>query len=315
MDLLDKAVINTKQKAPFIIKFFSLFSVVRGYNIAVIVLAQVLSAIFVFAPNKTLEQVLLDYKLWAIVFATSFVIAGGYIINHFYDRGKDAINRPIKTHIDTYISQNIKLKSYFLLNFIGFGLGFLVSWRAALFFGVYIFLIWFYSHKLKRFPLTGLIGGAILSILPFFAVFAYYKNFTDIVFIHASFLFFLLLIKDLIKDLENLKGDMLYNYQTIVIKYGEHFTRLLITFITILSMLPIYFIVQYPEVGLMKYYFVFALFGLTIIGVLIWFSHSQKRYLYLHNLIKLILVIGVLSLVLIDTHVLIDKILNRLSGL
>ncbi len=313
MDLLDKAITHTKQSAPFYKKFISLFSVVRGYVIAVIFVAQLLSAIFVFAPNKTLSQVLLDYNLWALLLATSVVVAAGYIINHFYDKGKDAINRPIRTHIDTYISQGFKLKSYFLLNFLGFFLSLSVSWRAALFFAVYIFLIWLYSHKLKRYPLVGLLGGATLSILPFFVLFAYYKNFTDIIIVHASFLFFLLIIKDLIKDLENLKGDMLFNYKTIVISYGEQFTKLLITFVIVLSVIPIMFVMQYPEVGMMRYYFVIALFGLTIVGVLVWFSHSKQRYVYLHNIIRLIILAGVFSLMFVDTNVIINKIIFRLA--
>ena len=313
MDLLKEAHINSKRKAPFYYKFISLFSVVRGYNILVMLLAQVFSAIFVFAPNKPLSTILFDYKLWALLIATASVVSGGYIINHFYDRGKDSINRPIKTKIDTYISQRTKLYSYFVLNFLGLFFGLLVSWRASLFFSIYVFLIWFYSHKLKRFALTGLFGGAILTLLPFFAVFAYYKNISEFIIAHAAFLFFILLLRELIKDLQNLKGDLLYNYETIVVKYGEHFTRMLITLIILLTIIPIYYLLQFPEIGSMKYYFVFVLFGLTIVGVLVWFGKKKSHYLFLHNLIKAIIVLGVLSLVLLDTAVIIERILEQIS--
>ncbi len=313
MDLLKEAHTNTQRKAPFYYKFISLFSVVRGYNILVMLLAQILSAIFVFAPNKPLSTILFDYKLWALLIATASVVAGGYIINHFYDRGKDSINRPIKTKIDTYISQEVKLYSYFTLNFLGLGFGLLVSWRASLFFSVYIFLIWLYSHKLKRYALTGLLGGSILTLLPFFAVFSYYKNFSEFILAHAAFLFFILLIRDLIKDLENLKGDMLYNYETIVVKYGEYFTRLLIVLIILLTLIPVYYLLQFPEIGLMKYYFVLVLFGLTVVGVLVWFGRSKNHYLFLHNLLKIIIVVGVLSLTLLDTSVIIERILQQLA--
>lgn len=314
MDLLNEADINTKRKAPFYYKFFSLFSVVRGYNIAVMFLAQILSAIFVFAPNKPLGVVVFDFKLWALLFATASVVAGGYIINHFYDEGKDTINRPIKTKLDTYISQQTKLLSYFILNFLGLTFGLLVSWRAGLFFSVYIFLIWLYSHKLKRYPLTGLFGSAFLMILPFFAVFAYYKNFSEIIFAHAAFLFFVLLIRELIKDLENLKGDMLFNYETIVVKYGEHFTRMLIVMIILLTIFPIYYLLQFPEIGYMKYYFYLVLVGLTFIGIMVWYSKSKKQYLLLHNAIKVMIVAGVMSLTLIDTSIIIERILNQLGA-
>lgn len=312
MDLVKEAQLNTKRKHPFIFKFFSLFSVVRLYNIMVVLLAQLLSAIFIFSPDKELHKVIFDYRLWLIMLSTAAVIASGYIINHFYDKGKDAVNRPIKTKIDDYISQSTKLKSYFILNFLGFGLGLLISLRAGLFFAVYIFLIWFYSHKLKRYPLAGFLLSAFLSILPFFAVFAYYKNFSEIIFVHATFLFFLLLIKELIKDLENLKGDMLYNYQTIVTYYGEHFTRMLITLIIVLAVLPVYFILQYPETGAMKYYFVFAVAGLSFIGLFVWFSSRKEHYVLLHNLIKLIIIVGVFSLILVDKSVIIEKIISRI---
>jgi len=312
VDLLEKAKTYKKQKAPFYYKFFSLFSVVRGYNIAVMLLAQVLSAVFIFAPNKSLSTVLFDYKLIALMLATASVVAGGYIINHFYDAGKDAINRPVKTKLDTYISNPTKLYSYFLLNFIGLGASLLVSLRAGLFFSVYIFLIWFYSHKLKRYPLIGLFGSVLLTLLAFFAIFAYYKNFEEIIFAHAGFLFFVLLIKDLVKDLENLKGDMLFNYETIVVKYGEHFTRMLISLIILLSFMPLYFLFRYPEIGYMKYYFMFAVVGLTMVGILVWFSRNKRNYLFLHNLLKLIIVAGVVSLMLLDTSVIIERILERL---
>ncbi len=314
MDLLKEADINKKREAPFYFKFFSLFSVVRGYNIAVLFLAQILSAVFVFAPNKPVSTVIFDYKLWALLLATACVVAGGYIVNHFYDEGKDSINRPIKTKIDTYISQRTKLSSYFILNFLGLAFGLTVSWRAGLFFSVYIFLIWLYSHKLKRFPLTGLFGSGFLTILPFFAVFAFYKNFSEIIFAHAAFLFFILLIRELIKDLENLKGDMLFNYETIVVKYGEHFTRMLLVLIICLSLFPIYYLLQFPEIGYMKYYFYLVIVGLAFIGITIWFSNSKKQYILLHNTIKVIIVAGVLSLMLLDTTVIIERILNQLGA-
>ena len=163
---------------PFVLKLFSLFSVVRGYNILTLVIAQYLASIFIFSPEKSLKVVLLDLNLFFIVFATVCVIASGYIINNFYDKEKDQINRPVKSRIDSYVSQKTKLTIYFLLNFIGFSLGYLVSWRAALFFAIYIFLIWFYSHKLKKYPIIGLVSATILTILPFFAVFIYFKNFS-----------------------------------------------------------------------------------------------------------------------------------------
>lgn len=311
MDLLEISKNNSKKPTPFYIKLLSLFSVIRGYNIALIVLAQYLAAIFIFSPDKSLRHVLLDPNLYFIVLSTICVIAAGYIINNFYDAETDIINKPIKTKIDKIVDQKIKLRIYFLLNFIGVMVAFLVSWRAALFFSIYIFLIWFYSHKLKRYPLAGLFSAAVLAILPFFAVFVYYKNFSELIFTHAAFLFFILLIRELIKDLGRLKGNFAQNYQTIAVKYGEHFTKILISLLALLTLNPIYFLLKYPEIGGMKYYFYLVIVSLFVFVLLLWFSKSKRNYIILHMLLKLLIFAGVFSLALIDYSVIINRILLK----
>ena len=158
-------------------KIFSLFSVVRGYNISVLVIAQYLASIYIFSPEKSVKNVILDIYLLMIVLASICVVAGGYIINDFYDSQADKINRPYKAGLDGYVTQGTKLSLYFVLNFMGVVIAFFVSWRAAFFFSVYIFGIWLYSHKLKRYPTIGLFTATVLTILPFFAVFVYLRIF------------------------------------------------------------------------------------------------------------------------------------------
>lgn len=312
MDLLKISEENTPKKPnnyPFYFKFFSLLSVVRGYNIAIIVVAQYLASIFIFSPEASLKQVLLNLDLYFIVLSTICVIAAGYIINNFYDVDTDKINKPQKTKIDSIVSQKTKLYIYFALNFLGFIFAFIVSWKAAIFFAIYIFLIWFYSHKLKQFPLIKLFSAAILALLPFFAIFIYYKNFSEIIFMHASFLFFILLMRELIKDLESIKGDIVTNYMTLPIKYGEYFTKMLIGFIVFLTIPSIYFLLIHPEIGLMRYYFYFSGLILLIFLVLLRKANSKKDYLILHTILKLLIIAGVFSLAFIDTSVILKRLL------
>lgn len=301
---------NTTTLKQYGLKIFSLFSVIRGYNILALVIAQYLAALFIFSPDKSLRTVLLDANLFFIVLASVCVVASGYIINNFYDKEKDQINRPFKSKIDAYVSQNTKLTIYFLLNFIGVLLAYLVSWKASLFFAVYIFLIWFYSHKLRKYPIIGLVSATVLTILPFFAVFVYYKNFSDIIFVHAVFLFLLLLIRELMKNLENMDGDILVNNETVAVKYGEKFIKKLSTFLLLLILIPIYFLWQYPEIGWMKYYFYTAGISLLIFIFLLWNSNTKQRYIILHNLLKLLIFAGIFSLMMIDTSVIIERILQ-----
>ena len=78
-------LILTRKNKLVLLKLLSLFSVVRGYNILVIVLAQYLTSVFILAPNIPLKKVLFDTNLFVIVLASAGVIAAGYIINNFYD--------------------------------------------------------------------------------------------------------------------------------------------------------------------------------------------------------------------------------------
>ncbi|RTY86215.1 geranylgeranylglycerol-phosphate geranylgeranyltransferase [Flavobacterium sp. GT3R68] len=287
-----------------LMKIVSLFSVVRGYNIPIIVLAQYLSAIFILAPEKRALTVLLDFNLFIIVLASSLTIASGYIINSFYDSKKDLINRPEKSMLDRLVRQSTKLYVYFGLNFVVAFLSFFVSWRAVLFFSVYIFLIWFYSHKVKKYPIIGNLMAAFMAVLPFFAILLYYKNLYEVIFSHAIFLYLLLLIREMIKDLENIKGDLANDYQTIPILYGENTSKKVITALTVFTVLPVYVLIDIYDVGYMDIYFYVCMIILIFFLIYLWKSDSKPQFLLLHNVLKLLIVTGVFSIVLIDPSVL-----------
>lgn len=303
-------MLNRKNKL-LLMKFISLFSVVRGYNIPIIILAQYLSAIFILAKDKPALETILDIHLFLIVLASSVTIASGYIINSFYDSKKDLINRPTKSRLDRLVSQKTKLSVYFTLNFIAAFLGLLVSWRAGLFFSVYIFLIWFYSHKIKRYAIIGNLMSAIMTTLPFFAIFLmYYKDIEDrstylVIFSHAAFLFLLLWIREIIKDLENIVGDFAANYQTIPVVYGEKVSKYSITVLSILTIIPVYILIELDDVGYMDIYFYCCFIVLIFFVMYLWKSKNKEQYLYLHNVLKTLIVAGVFCIVLIEPSVLI----------
>jgi 4-hydroxybenzoate polyprenyltransferase len=301
-------MLSRKQKH-LLLKFFSMFSVVRGYNILVIVIAQYLTSIYILAHDKPLKQVLLDLNLLIIVLASSVTIAGGYIINNFYDSEKDLINRPQKSMLDRLVSQNTKLVFYFVLNFIAVIMVSYVSFRAVIFFSAYIFAIWFYSHKLKKLPIIGNLTSAILTITPFFAIFIYYKNFETVIFVHAVFLFLILSMRELTKDLENIKGDLALNYKTIPIVYGEKTSKIMLTILTTLALIPAYFLIFKFNIGRMNYFFYLSIALLVVFLLLLQKSNNRPHYLILHNILKFIIVAGVFSIVLIDVNLLLNRIL------
>lgn len=299
----------SRSQKHILIKFFSLFSVVRGYNILVVVVAQYLASVYIFASDLPISNVIFDINLLMLVLASSASIAAGYIINSFYDSEKDLINRPQKTMLDRLVSQNTKLSFYFVLNFLAVVFASYVSFRAVLFFAFYIFSIWLYSHRLKKIPLLGNIFSALLTVTPFFAIFIYYRNFNEDIFFHATFLFLLLSIREMVKDLENLQGDFTQNYQTIPVKFGVKVSKSIISIFVFLTIIPAFILITSYNLGYMYIYFYLSMVLLVIALIVLWMSNSKQQFWWLHNLLKFVIVLGVICIVLIDIDALINKMI------
>lgn len=298
-------------KPGLFLKLLSLFSVVRGYNILVIVLAQYLASVFIIAPSQfSAKEILFDFNLFIIVVSSSLVIASGYIINNFYDSAKDLINRPKKTYLENMVSQQTKLSLYFVLNFASIILASSISFPAVLFFSFYIFSIWLYSHRLKRNVFIGNITASILAVVPFFAVFIYYRNFDLVIFVHATFLFLLISLRELTKDLENIKGDFVQNYQTIPVKYGSKWAKQAASFLVFLSAIPVIVLLVKFDIGYMDYYFMISTFLLLIYLFFLWKSSSKYQYVLLHNVLKFIIVLGVFCILLIDVDLFLKRLIS-----
>ena len=286
-----------------------MFVVVRGFNLAMIVVAQYVTAIFIMAPNQSLSEVLLDRTLFALILASVAAIASGYIINNFYDSEKDSINRPQQVSVEKMVSQNTKLILYFILNISVIIAASYVSFRAVLFFSVYIFAIWFYSHKIKKRPVVGNLTSAILTITPFFAIFLYYKNFSSLIFVFGFYLFLVLSMRELIKDLQNLKGDLLQNYKTIPVVYGEKYAKLMIIVLVVCNVSVTIFLLKSYTLERMDYFFYTSISLLFVVLLLLPKAQSRQQYSRIHILLKLLVLLGVFSIVLLNPSLILSKIL------
>lgn len=158
--------------------------------------------------------------------------------------------------------------------------------------------------------------AAFLAVLPFFGILLYYfkvegllENVSNekyyVITAHAAFLFILILIREMIKDLENIKGDIVSNYQTIPVILGEVFSKRIITFLVFCSIIPVYVLIEVYDVGYMDIYFYLSFIALIFFLLKLWKSNSKESYLLLHLIIKFIIVAGVFSIVLIKPSVLI----------
>lgn len=279
-------------------KILSLFSVVRGYNIVFIIIAQFISAIYFFSENKSFIDVVVDLNIWIIIFCSAFSISAGYIVNSIYDSKKDLINRPLKTTLENQISGKTKFIVYVLLNSITLLLSFQISLRAFLFFAFYILGIILYSIRISRYPFIGNIFSVLLSITPFFAIILYYKNYSYEIFSYSIFLFLIVLIREVVKDLENFVGDFTLNYNTIPVKYGEEVSKVYISILIFFVFLMSVHILQSYEISYMKYFHFFVYPFFVLFTYILWKSYSKETFQKLHNALKLLIILGIFSIIL-----------------
>jgi 4-hydroxybenzoate polyprenyltransferase len=283
-----------------LLKLLNLVSVVRGYAIALMIAAQLFTAAFILSPEAPLSEVLLSGNLWWLILATALSIAGGYIINNFYDQEKDLINRPRRSKLDQMLRQQTKLSGYFILNFASVLAASAVSFQAALFFSGFIFLMWYYSHRLKKIIFIGNLTSAILSVMPLFILVVYFKSFSSIIVVHACFLLLLLASRELLKDLENLTGDLVLGYKTIPVVYGVRWAKIIGILLIALTFVPSMVLILYYDIHAMRYYFYMTMAILPYGALLLWRARERRDYLILHALLRLGIIVGVFSIVLLN---------------
>ena len=110
----------------------------------------------------------------------------------------------------------------------------------------------------------------------------------------------------MIKDLENIKGDLANDYKTIPILYGEITSKKIITFLTLLTVIPVYLLIEKFEIGNMDLYFYSCLLFLLLFILKLWKSDLKEHYLFLHNVLKFLIVAGVFSIILINPSLILN---------
>lgn len=283
-----------------IFKLSALLSLVRWYNLFFLALAQYLAVFFVLNDLDHWRALLFDPKVHAIVFASLFSVAGGYIINNFYDLEKDLINRPNKTLYEKLLKQSTALRLYVLFVLTGLALGSMVSFNVLFFFAGFNFALWFYSHKLKKITFIGNLMAALLSITPFFAIFLYFHLQDLILITYVSFILLVIFIREIIKDLEALKGDVIIGYPTLPATLGIEKTKWLIAAFTFSGLIPagaIFYKVGFSGVG---NYLALGVGGLFFSAGLLAFAEKKEHFHYLNHLYRLMIIGGIVSLIWLD---------------
>lgn len=281
-------------------RFLSLLSVTRVYNGFLVILAQYLSAIYIFARAEPIERLLRNSELHLIVLASFLVVSAGYLINQYYDLPKDLINKPYKSMIDLQRTPSSLMRWYALLNLVALVLSLFVSLRATLFFLGYLLSIWLYSHRLRRLLIWGTLFSAFLAVSPITALFLYYQHLEWKIIGFALFLFLLLWIIALVKDLENLPGDLAVGLKTLATSWGIEASQRLIRIVlgaeVMLSLCLLYFY----DLSSMRYYFFASTLLFALLFVWVRRLKEPKNYSETHWILKLFVLLGTLSILFLD---------------
>ena len=240
---------------------------------------------------------MLDYRLHLIILASALVVAAGFIINSFYDKEKDLINRPQQTLFERLISQKTAFQLSFTFNLIAVLLAYVVSWRAALFYFAYSAALWYYSHRLKKITFIGNLAAAILALTPFFGIFFYFGEIHWDLFLYVSFMIFIELCRELVKDLEALKGDLIIGYPTVPVVLGVRKTKAIILLINLLSFIPAFIV--YPLFSFpLIVFLVSCLMSITATNIYLSWDDEEYRVTVVSRVYKVFVIASVFSLTL-----------------
>ena len=289
---------SKKQKYLFV-KFLALFTLVRWYNILLITFALYLSAVFLINPRENWLQVSLSYKLHLTIASLAFFIMAGYIINAFYDFEKDIINRPKETIFDRVISKTSCLRAYGIFILIGFILSLMVGWKVLVFNTIFSFSLWFYSHKLRKKPITGELGATLLTIAPFISLTIFYLETNLTIILYIGYLFAVTLTREIIKKMVYLKGDLIVGEKSLPIIMGIRKTKYIILCSMLFSLIPVG--VLFPEIvnRYILYYFIISSSLITGSILLLKFAKTPSHFDKINTLYKVIILMGILSIPLI----------------
>lgn len=281
----------TFQYKRFIISFARL---TRVWNLIIIAFAQYFTAAFLI-DVKTIY----DWRLFILSASTVAIAAGGYVINDYYDIKIDLINKPERVVIGKSITRRYAILFHTVLSIFGVLLGLVLSWKIAAVNFASATLLWWYSNNLKRQPFVGNFVVALLTGVAIWLVDSLYKTGHILILTYAGFAFFMTLIREIIKDMEDLKGDNTFGCQTLPIVIGPRKTKYVIyTILAVFSITVLLLNLYFRNLPL-KYFFLFLFIPLLWFLFRLIVADTKKDFTWLSGFCKIILLLGIFSMAFI----------------
>ena len=192
---------------------------VRWPNLAIMLLSMVLVRAMLL-PGQPLAVVLLAPQFGLLVLAALLVAAAGYIINDYYDVKIDAINRPDRLVVGRLLRRRHAMLAHLVLSGLGVALACSLSWRlGAVTLGAAA-LLWGYSARFKREALVGNVSiGALTGALVLLPELQLLTG-RQAVWLYALAAFLLTVVREIVKDMEDMRGDAQHGCRTLPLVWG-----------------------------------------------------------------------------------------------
>lgn len=303
--------------------FAAFFKLVRWPNLLFIALTQMLFRFFVmrfvYAGSSNSAGIFLSLPLFVcLVVASVCIAAAGYIINDYFDVNIDMVNKPSKLILGRYIKRRWAIFLHITFSFTGMILSLYVGYKLRniyipFFNFLSIVVLWFYSTTFKK---KLLIGNILISLLTAWVILVltiaeyrytiispdvYWKRLIKLSFIYAGFAFIISLVREVIKDMEDLRGDAKYGCFTMPVLWGLQVSKVFV---------GVWLVVIIAAVAGMQIYVIqsgwwfSALYCLfTIIVPLFWVlnklytARTSKEFHKLSTAVKWIMFTGILSMI------------------
>lgn len=210
------------------------------------------------------------------------------------------INKPSQAAFHKLLNKEIGLRIYLTLNFTAIGLAYFIDWYIFFFEIGFAFMLWLYSHKLRKMKFLSEISATTLALSPFFAIVLFYERITLMSLLYLGYIFMLTYTREVTKKLSTTKGDTVYGDKSLAITLGENKTKTIITFLVILTVLPIVFLFPlYHNDILALIYFGGVCFTLSLGVLIVLISKQKSAYKIFNNLLKALIISAILALLLL----------------
>jgi len=280
---------------------FDYLRLVRWKNLLIIGLTQLLFVLL----TRTVFLALNDI---ALIISTILTAAAGYVINDYYDLEADKINKPNKIFISKSIRKDQSRRFYFALVTLALWVGHYALKELTSVILTINILLFLYSYKLKRWPIIGNLMVSICSAGVIFIIYiansssieAFKVESKGILFFFSICALLTSMVREMVKDMEDIEGDKVAGYKTLPILAGIKTTKA-IAILSLFSLLLYYFIGAlefYPKSFLpLVGFFIIVLFS-SFILFKISKVNKKEDYSKLSIYCKILMLVGLGSVIL-----------------